>query len=57
MMKKIVKEYVNADILVRFDPRVCIHSGNCLRGLPVVFDLRKRPWVNVDAAATALAHH
>lgn len=49
-MKSAVQEYRNADIVVRFDPRVCTHSGNCVRGLRPVFDVQKRPWVNVDAA-------
>lgn len=50
MTEKAVKEYENADVVVRFDARLCIHSGNCLRGLHAVFDVQKRPWVNVDAA-------
>lgn len=50
MMKKVVKEYENADIVVRFDASACIHSGNCIRGLSAVFDVQRRPWVNVDAA-------
>jgi len=41
--------YRNNEIIVRFDVKTCIHSGNCLRGLPTVFDIHKRPWVNVDA--------
>jgi uncharacterized Fe-S cluster protein YjdI len=28
----------------------CIHTGRCLRGLPEVFDLNRRPWVDVEAA-------
>ncbi|MEE9162797.1 MAG: low temperature requirement protein A [Candidatus Neomarinimicrobiota bacterium] len=44
------KEYIGADITVRFDPQVCIHSAECLTRLPDVFDLRDRPWVNTDGA-------
>jgi uncharacterized Fe-S cluster protein YjdI/CDGSH-type Zn-finger protein len=35
---------------VRWEPRLCIHTGNCWRGLGEVFDPEARPWVNVDAA-------
>ena len=44
-----MKTYWNREIIVRFDLKTCIHSGNCLRWLPAVFDIHKRPWVNVDA--------
>ena len=42
--------YQNADVLVTWDKAVCTHAGECVRGLPAVFNIRKTPWVNVDAA-------
>jgi len=33
-------------------PAVCIHSGVCFRGLPQVFDPRRRPWVAIEAGST-----
>ena len=30
---------------------MCIHAGNCFRGLPEVFQPQSRRWVKVDAAA------
>ncbi|WP_252935447.1 (4Fe-4S)-binding protein [Roseivirga pacifica] len=48
----IVKEYSNGEITVVWKPQACIHSGICLRGLPEVFDLKKRPWVTMDAASS-----
>lgn len=45
-----MQEYKNAQIIVRFNPKVCTHSGNCVRGLHAVFDVQARPWVNVEAA-------
>ena len=50
-MKSVVQEYRRPGIVVRFDPRICTHSGNCVRGLRAVFDVQKRPWVNVDGAS------
>ena len=44
------KTYPGKDVDVSFDPDVCIHSGNCVRGLPAVFDAKRRPWIEPDAA-------
>jgi uncharacterized Fe-S cluster protein YjdI len=55
-MKSPIQEYRNDAIIVRFDPRLCIHSGVCVRGLKAVFDIGKRPWVNVEGGtAEAIA--
>jgi uncharacterized Fe-S cluster protein YjdI len=43
-------KYRNADIVVHWEPRLCIHSGNCLRSLPQVFNVEVRPWVDIDAS-------
>jgi len=48
--------YESDDIVVTFAPNVCKHSGVCLRGLPTVFDIKHRRWVqpeNAPAAAVA----
>jgi uncharacterized Fe-S cluster protein YjdI len=44
------KEYTAEAITVTFNPRLCIHAAECVRGLPVVFDRARRPWVQADAA-------
>lgn len=46
------QEYVNDNIRVTFDPEICTHSGNCVRGLASVFDINKKPWVNVDGGTS-----
>ena len=43
--------YKNDKIAVRYDPKVCIHAGECVRGLPSVFDVSKKPWIDVNGAA------
>ena len=48
--KETVKEYGNGEITVFWKAELCIHSANCLIGLPEVFTSRKRPWINVHAA-------
>ena len=49
-MAKRLQEYETDEIVVTFAPDVCIHSGICLRGLPDVFDVRRRRWVAPEAA-------
>ena len=42
--------YQNGEIAVLWEPKLCIHVGNCFRGLPEVFQPESRPWVKIDAA-------
>ena len=44
------KSYRNDEITVFWRPELCIHSANCLVGLPGVFDSSDRPWVNIHGA-------
>jgi len=44
------KVYRGKDIEVSFDLDQCVHIGECLRGLPHVFKLKRRPWVLPDEA-------
>lgn len=44
------RDYGTDRIVVHWDSARCIHSANCLNGLPDVFDLRRRPWIRVDRA-------
>jgi len=46
------KEYSNGEITVVWQPKMCIHSAVCFRGLKSVFDPLKRPWVNIQGANT-----
>ena len=48
MSKDIIKRYSNGEITVVWQPSLCVHSGICARGLPKVFDPRRRPWVILD---------
>ena len=44
------RTYSNDKITVLWDSDKCIKSGMCDGQLPQVFDVNKRPWVNLDAA-------
>jgi len=46
----VTREYGTDRITVEWRAERCIHSANCIRALPRVFDPRRRPWVDVDAA-------
>ncbi|MBP1736839.1 MAG: hypothetical protein H6Q60_720 [Oscillospiraceae bacterium] len=45
-----MKEYENEDLIVHWYPELCSHPGICLRTLPEVFDVHRRPWVNINGA-------
>ncbi|MGA2930140.1 MAG: CDGSH iron-sulfur domain-containing protein [Solirubrobacteraceae bacterium] len=52
--------YQTDAVRVHWDSSRCIHTGICLRTLPSVFDVRRRPWVDLqgaeaDAVADAVA--
>ena len=38
------------EITVTFDHAKCRHTGICVRGLPAVFDIKRRRWVAPEAA-------
>ena len=50
--KEISRSYTNGDITVYWRPELCIHSANCLIGLPKVFNSANRPWINAQAAGS-----
>ena len=44
------KHYTNGEITVTWKPDLCQHGGACARGLPLVFNPRRRPWVEMQHA-------
>ena len=52
MDRPTVKEYSNDEVTVVWKPGLCIHSGICLKGLPKVFNLKQRPWVDMQASSS-----
>lgn len=38
---------------VSFDGALCQHAGECVRGMPTVFDTSSRPWINPESATSA----
>jgi len=52
MERKVTKKYSNGEVTVVWKNDLCIHSGNCVRGLPEVFNRQKRPWITPENSST-----
>lgn len=46
------RSYTNGEITVYWQPKLCIHAGECFTQLPNVFKPQHRPWVDLSAAST-----
>jgi putative redox protein len=44
------RTYSNAEVTVEWRPDLCVHCRKCVEGLPAVFNLDARPWVNINGA-------
>ena len=52
-----VKEYSNGEITVYWKSELCIHSANCLIGLPEVFNSKKKPWISPEKWCRLCRHN
>lgn len=43
--------YEGEEVTVTFDSALCIHSEECVHGLPAVFDSSRRRWIRPDNAS------
>lgn len=46
------KEYSNGEITIVWKPDLCTHAGVCVRTLPQVYNVNKRPWIEPKNATT-----
>ncbi|MDB5275161.1 MAG: hypothetical protein JWR61_116 [Ferruginibacter sp.] len=46
--------YSNGEITILWQPSLCKHSGICFKGLPAVFDPRRRPWIDIRQSSTPI---
>ena len=42
------RSYTVPGVTIFYDRRRCLHFAECVRGLPEVFDARKRPWIQPE---------
>jgi len=52
MAKEIKKEYTNGDLTVVWKPKMCIHSGICVKTRPDVYKPGERPWIQPERTGT-----
>jgi putative redox protein len=45
------RDYVKGDFVVHWDSDLCIHCEKCIHLLPAVFNVNRKPWVDVSAAS------
>jgi putative redox protein len=45
-------DYTNGEVTVVWKPELCQHSARCVSGLPGVFEVGKKPWINMQGAST-----
>ncbi len=45
------KPYVGKKITVTYDVERCRHFAECVHGLPRVFDIKRKPWIEADNAS------
>lgn len=53
MEKEITKEYTNGELTIVWKPKMCIHSGVCVKMLPEVYKPREKPWITIENASTS----
>ncbi len=46
------RNYSNGEVTVLWQSDLCSHCGNCVDGLPQVFNIERRPWVDIQAASS-----
>lgn len=51
-MREAKINYSNDEVTIAWKPKLCIHSGICFKGLPLVFDPRRKKWIDPNGAST-----
>jgi uncharacterized Fe-S cluster protein YjdI len=49
--KGVTRAYETDEIRVLWDATRCTHVATCLNALPEVFDVRRRPWIDITGAS------
>jgi uncharacterized Fe-S cluster protein YjdI len=47
-MPKPLQVVATRELVVTFDPNVCRHAAECVRGLPAAFDPSRPDWIRLD---------
>ena len=46
-----IHEYASDEVTVIWKPDLCIHSAECVKGLPHVFKPKDKPWIQIEKAS------
>jgi len=46
------KEYSNGEVTIVWQPKLCTHSGVCVRTLPKVYNTKERHWIKPEKASS-----
>ena len=46
------KSYESDSLKVYWKPEICEHVGECVQGLPNVFNVNHKPWISIENAET-----
>lgn len=47
-----IKEYTNGELTIVWQPKLCQHSGICVKTLPKVYHPKEKPWIQIENATT-----
>lgn len=50
--KDLTKEYTNGEVTIVWQNAKCIHSANCVRNNPDVFQPKEKPWIKPEGSTT-----
>lgn len=45
-------KYTNGEVTIVWQPKLCIHSAICVKGLPGVFNAQRKPWIDMGQSET-----
>ncbi|PRZ25095.1 (4Fe-4S)-binding protein [Flavobacterium granuli] len=48
----IKKEYTNGEVTIVWQSGKCIHSANCVRNNPEVFQPKEKPWIKIEGSSS-----
>jgi CDGSH-type Zn-finger protein/uncharacterized Fe-S cluster protein YjdI len=51
LMEKKIHSYESEEITVEFDSKRCLHSAECVKNLPSVFNPNDKPWITPEEAS------
>ncbi len=46
------KEYSNAEITIKWQPKLCQHAAVCIKTLPQVYNPNASPWISIENASS-----